>query len=320
MPLVYILTNKWYRADNMYKVGKHYSNDIDKLLAQYPPRYMPGRELVKYWIAEDCTTTEFIVHAALDNTLGIERVEGEWFRGDIDKILAVIEKYIDRCVQDPYTIRVEINDEVRVYPLSLLPNERLIRLGNYLGIDNPLDVSNDRWRSLQINLLFFQKRIIDMYETRGNMRQESRDKFSRLTGYPADEKLIGKLYIHVNPNLSSKDAYQISASILSNPPRVQSQRIATRMEQGRVPYTYDTTRTASTQLQQQLVYQTRVHNEDYESMTTRELRDILRQKAPRGYSYISRKEDIIRAIRNPELISSMIEEARSKRSKNENAS
>jgi len=308
MPIIYILTNKWYKVDNMYKVGKHQSNDIDKLLLQYSSRYMPGRELVQHWIVDDCTTTELILHDALDDSPVAERVEGEWYRGDIDSLILLIEENIKRCMYDPYTLRIRIRDRFRVYPLSVISHERLAALGTYLGIHNPLDTADDNWRTLQMSLIFSQKRIIHLHESEDKMSQETQLRFSQLTGHPPGEKLLSLLYLYVKPRLSSVDAHSLSSVVLRDPQRVRSSRPG-------APYTYDANETPTDKILRQLSHDKMRQENNYESMTIRELYSILHTIAPKGFSYIVKKEDIIKAIRHPELIPSMIENGRNRRSK-----
>lgn len=321
MPVVYIITNKWYRADNMYKVGRS-DKDIEELLQQYPPRYMPGKELVRHWNVDDCATTELIIHTALDITTGIERVEGEWFRGDIDVIISTIDKNIDRCIKDRFILTIEyrgdrINDYTRVYPLSYLPLSKLQQLGKELGIRNPHDVSNAKWRPLQIRLLYNREKIIDAYRSGSKISESSRKIWSRLTGYPPDESLLEKLYVLVQPNIDSKEAFAIekiidvhtSNSSSSTEPLRRSERISSLKREGKLPYTYSD-ETPSSNLQHKIESKTRIQNRDYESMTVRELDALLDEIVDVGRSYIQPKSNKIRALRNPELIPSLIAEGK----------
>lgn len=316
MPLIYILTNKWYQADNMYKVGRHCGDNINDLLNQYSARYMPGRELIQYWYVDDCITMEYIVHVDLSLASNIERVEGEWFRGPIDHIVDIIDKCINRSIQDEYILRINYdNENIRIYPLSYLPLDRLKKLGMDQGIANPFAISSSKWKPLQIQLLLHQDKIIKIYESGGNINKKSQEKWSTLTGYPPDDTLISKLYLLVKTEIDNQIGFNILSHItntISDNSR-RSGRISSLKKQGKMPITYNPNETTSSSLIKQLKSQSKIQDKDYENMTSQELDLLLDQLISTGRSYIQPKINKIRALHNPELIPFLIEEGKRKK-------
>lgn len=254
-----MLTNKWYRNDNMVKIGKHCSDNIENLLTQYSSRYIPKKELISFWNVQDCTTIESIIYDTLKYDDQIERVEGEWFRGPIDYIVELLDVLIDECENDPFLIQLNINGVERVYPLSMISDERLIKIGNIVDIDNPLDISDSRWRTLQMSLLLLQERIITLFESNEKLKDETLKKFSYLTDYSDDENLLSRLYIHVNPHITSRDAFSLAKRL----------SLITTHSKRDIQYSY--TCTPSEKLRYQLSQQRKIQEENYEDMIVRDL-------------------------------------------------
>ncbi len=163
--LIYIITNRWYRADNMFKVGMHRKGDIDVLIKQYIGRYMPEVDVVANYKVEDALSMERLVHRNLKDNPRITRVKGEWYRGPSSEIMNVIEDTIFECTADPNTIK----DGQRVYHLTCEPDVHLYRLGHEAGVINPFKRTSSEWRHMQIFLLMNKDKIIEEYEAGGDI-------------------------------------------------------------------------------------------------------------------------------------------------------
>lgn len=167
--IIYIITNRWYRLDNLFKVGVHRQNTISSLVKQYIGRYMPEVDIVAHYKVEDGFSMESVIHRRLSEHGSITRVRAEWFQGEEDDIIDVVEGTISSCSNDPYTIK----EGGRTYHLSCESNERLIRIGRDAGIVNPFPPSTDRWRHMQLFLLTNKNRIIEEYEATGDTKVRS---------------------------------------------------------------------------------------------------------------------------------------------------
>lgn len=200
MPLIYILSNRWYIYDSVYKVGKHNSDDINNLLRQYTSRYIPLKQLLYSKNVHDCDTVEAMVHDTLSNTHGIDKIDGEWYRGDIDDIISVVDTVSDTCIRDPYALRIDYEDGRSItYPLSHVSNRKLYDLGLELGIDNIHNRNSPMWRDLQIRLLFYQNRIIEIYESDDQLDDRTVYRWRQLIGYHDGDDILHTLYKMVNP-------------------------------------------------------------------------------------------------------------------------
>lgn len=163
--LIYIITNRWYRADSMFKVGMHRRGDIDVLIKQYIGRYMPEVDVVANYKVEDALSMERLVHRNLKDNPHIARIKGEWYRGPDSEIMKVIEDTIFECTADPNTIK----DGQRVYHLTCEPDMHLYRLGHEAGVINPFMRTSPDWRHMQIFLLMNKDKIIEEYEAGGEV-------------------------------------------------------------------------------------------------------------------------------------------------------
>lgn len=189
MGIIYILTNKWYREDNIYKVGRHSGDRIYDLLRQYATRYIPRKELVIYWMVDDDVITEKLIHLVLKETKGIRCVESEWFQGDIARIISLIEYHLDLYQRDEY--RIEVND--RIYPLSYLSDIMLDTLGTTLGISCVRRYGSPEWHTMMITLIYYQSLIIECYQDDRLLPEEVAIRL----GEPNDHRLLSKLYVQV---------------------------------------------------------------------------------------------------------------------------
>lgn len=95
MGIVYILSNRWYENDDLYKVGLHHGDHIEDLVRQYRGRYMPEVHVITYWEVGDCITSESYVHRILDKSPLVSRWRNtEWFQGKIHLIKEMTEEAI----------------------------------------------------------------------------------------------------------------------------------------------------------------------------------------------------------------------------------
>lgn len=201
MPLIYVLSNQWYMYDNVYKVGKHGTDDIGNLLRQYASRYIPLKQLLYSRHVDDCDTVEAMIHSTLDCTDGIDRVDGEWYRGNVEDIISVVDSVSETCLRDPYSLRIDYEDgRSIVYPLSHVSDRKLHELGQELGIRNVYSMSAPAWRDLQIRLLFYRDNIMRIYESGGHLSASAAYRWEKLTGYGHGDDILHKVYRMVNPH------------------------------------------------------------------------------------------------------------------------
>lgn len=158
--LIYIITNRWYRASNIFKVGMHRLDSIDTLVKQYIGRYMPEVDVVAKYIVEDAISMENIIHNRLLKNKSIDRIRGEWFQGKDKDIINVVKNAISECSREDNVIRTK----GRSYHPSCESNASLARIGKELNIINPYSMSSDRWRDMQIYLIKNRDRITDGVE------------------------------------------------------------------------------------------------------------------------------------------------------------
>lgn len=268
MPILYVISNPWYRNDSIYKVGKHYSDDIQNLLNQYPPRYLPQKELIRHWIVEDCNTMETILHEKLRTSGYIQQVEGEWYKGNVNEIIQLIEQVMSYCVKDEFQIEIDEEGTKKVYPLSYLSNEKLIQLGRKIGVKNPFRDISPHWRKMQILLIYFQDEIVDVIHNASPSKDRTVYLLHNNSGLNNDEYLYAKLYPFVFPILTQQSTNQLSQVIYGE-----------NLNQS--------------QLQYRISLEAQGNRKDYNSMTIQEMKDFLTLRGIQVPSKISRKEDYI---------------------------
>lgn len=167
MPL-YILSNKSYIKDNLYKFGYSKKNK-EELLFQYKKnkRIIVEPFIIKWWDIESCIKIEKKIHSLLNKNKNIENTYGEWYRcNKLSYLLEIINEEIIKNHNIEKTEKILIKKEnLCKYDVFkyMIENNINLSIKNYI---NNLDdyYLNDfiNFTSLnKSNIGFFNKRIFD---------------------------------------------------------------------------------------------------------------------------------------------------------------